>query len=92
MKKQTTKKSIVQLSLAIVAGFGLAACDVEKTQEGKMPTVDVDVDGGQIPKYDVDAPEVDVKMKEKEVTVLVPDVDVELPDDDSATKVDEPGN
>jgi len=92
MKPQEAKKSILQLSLAIVAGVGLAACDVEKTQEGKMPEVDVDVTEGQLPKYDVDAPEVDVKMKEKDVTIKVPDVDVTLPKDDSATEVNEPGN
>ncbi len=92
MKKQEAKKNILKLSLAIVAGFGLAACDVEKTQEGEMPEVDVDVTEGQLPKYDVDAPEVDVKMKEKDVTIKVPDVDVTLPKDDSATEVNEPGN
>ncbi len=90
MKKQDTKKTILQFSLAIVAGIGLAACDVEKTQEGEMP--EVEVEGGQIPKYDVDAPDVDVKMKEKDVTIKVPDVDITPAKDDSATEVGEPGN
>lgn len=87
MKTTQAKKSILKLSLAIVAGFGLAACDVEKTQEGDMP--EVDVKGGQMPKYDVDAPDVDVKMKEKDVTVKVPDIDVTPAKDDSATDVNE---
>lgn len=62
----------------LLAALGLAGCDVEKTEEGKLP--DVDVEGGNMPKYDVDAPEVDVGTKEK--TVTVPDVDVTMPDDD----------
>jgi len=91
MKKQETKTNIFQLGLIAVASIGLAACDVEKTQEGEMPEVDVDVTEGQLPKYDVDAPEVDVKMKEKDVTIKVPDVDITPAKDDSATEVNEPG-
>ncbi|HEY9098560.1 MAG TPA: hypothetical protein VIN38_06800 [Thiobacillus sp.] len=49
--------------------LGLSACDVKKTQEGKLPDVDVDVKGGQVPKYDVDAGDVDVKTEEKVITV-----------------------
>jgi hypothetical protein len=52
--------------------FALSACDVEQTQEARAP--DVDVEGGQAPKYDVDAPEVSVRAEQREVTV--PDVDV----------------
>ncbi len=47
--------------------LGLTACDVQKTQEGKLP--DVEVKGGQVPKYDVDAGDVDVKTEEKTITV-----------------------
>lgn len=62
----------------LVATLGMAGCDVEKTEEGALP--DVDVKGGNLPKYDVDAPDVDVGTKEK--TITVPDVDVNMPDDD----------
>jgi uncharacterized lipoprotein len=62
----------------LLASLGLAGCDVEKTEEGSLP--DVEVEGGNMPKYDVDAPEVDVGTKEK--TVTVPDVDVNMPKDD----------
>ncbi|MBW3670118.1 MAG: hypothetical protein KY432_00440 [Acidobacteria bacterium] len=70
----------------------LAACTAEKTQEGEMP--DVDVEGGQLPEYDVDAADVDVDTETTEVTVpdvdvdtdtaevAVPDVDVDAPEDD----------
>lgn len=57
----------------------LYGCDIKQTQEGKLPDVDVDVKEGQLPKYDIDGPDVDVRMKEK--TIKVPDIDVDLPED-----------
>ena len=66
MKRELTRAVLV---LGVLA---LGACDVDKTQEGEMP--EVDVKEGQLPKYDVDAPDVDVKTREE--TVDVPDVDV----------------
>lgn len=62
--------------VATAAALGLAACDVDKTADGEMPSVDVDVDGGKMPEYDVET--ADVEMGEKEVTMEVPDVDVSL--------------
>jgi len=73
--------------------FSAIGCDVEQTREGELPDVDVDVsaDAGQLPAYDVDAPDVDIDMEKKKVmvpkvvmeeeTISVPDVDVELPKD-----------
>ncbi len=68
-----------QIGLTIVAAAALASCEVEQTEEGEMPKVDVQ--GGNLPKYDVDAPDVDVSMKKKTIEVTVPDVDVTLPKD-----------
>lgn len=76
------------------AAMLLGGCDVDQTSEGEMPDVDVDVEGGELPNYDVDTadvdvgtreetvsvPDVDVDMEEEEVTV--PDIDVDMPDDD----------
>ncbi|MGK9067167.1 hypothetical protein [Stutzerimonas chloritidismutans] len=62
----------------LLTTLGMAGCDVEKTEEGEMP--EVNVEGGKMPEYDVDTPDVDVGTKEK--TVTVPDVDVDMPDDD----------
>ncbi len=62
----------------LLASLGLAGCDVEKTEEGSLP--EVNVEGGNMPEYDVDAPDVDVGTKEK--TITVPDVDVDMPKDD----------
>ena len=62
----------------LLASLGLAGCDVEKTEEGSLP--EVNVEGGNMPEYDVDAPDVDVGTQEK--TITVPDVDVDMPEDD----------
>lgn len=73
--------------LVLSAAFALSACDVDKTQEGEMPTVDVDAEGGALPAYDVETAEVDVDTKE--VLVEVPDVDVEMPDEPDNEVTDE---
>jgi hypothetical protein len=56
--------------------LSLSACDVEKTDEGEMP--EVDVKGGDLPNYDVDAADVDVGTEKK--TVEVPTIGVDEPD------------
>ncbi|KPP85840.1 MAG: hypothetical protein ACOCYR_08250 [Erythrobacter sp.] len=73
---------IIATAFAATAAFGLAACDVEQTEEGEMPEVEgmPTVEGGNMPEYDVDGPEVDVETEER--TVEVPDVDVTTPEDD----------
>lgn len=53
--------------------MSVAACEVEQTEEGKMP--EVSVKDGQMLKYDVDVPDVNVKMEER--TVRVPTVDIQ---------------
>lgn len=59
-----------------VAAFGLAACDVEQTEEGEMP--DVSVEGGNLPEYDVDVADVVVGTEER--TIDVPVIGVEAAD------------
>ncbi len=58
------------------ASLALTACDAEQTKEGDMP--DIDVEGGNLPEYDVDAPDVDVGTET--TTVEVPTMDVEEAD------------
>ena len=59
--------------------FAISACDVDQTQEGELPEVDVNASGGQLPEYNVTGPEVNVGMENK--TVQVPDVDVDVPEE-----------
>lgn len=66
-------RKFLSLLVAPLFAFGLAACDVDQTQEGELP--DVDVEGGQVPEYDVDAADVDVGTDTQ--TVITPDIDVQ---------------
>ncbi|MGF1493797.1 MAG: hypothetical protein ACFBSC_15355 [Microcoleaceae cyanobacterium] len=69
----------------------LVGCQVEKEQSGSLPDVDVDVEAGSLPKYDIDGPDVKVGVRQETVTVPkvivvqeeetveVPYIDVDLP-------------
>lgn len=72
------RKTLV--AMAIASAFALSACDFEQTREGEMPEVDVDVEGGQLPAYEVDAPDVDVEMEER--TIKVPTIEISEDDDE----------
>lgn len=71
-------KRLIAASLIAPFALGLAACDVDQTEEGEMP--EVEVKGGNMPEYDVETADVDVGTEEK--TVEVPTVDVDMPDAD----------
>ena len=62
-----------------ISCLGVAACNVDQTQEGELPDVDVNASGGQMPEFDVDGPEVNVGTENR--TVEVPTIDVDVPDD-----------
>lgn len=69
-------KKLLTLLIAPLFAVGMTACDVDQTEEGEMP--DVEVQEGELPAYDVEGPDVEVT----EDTVTVPDVDVNPPEDD----------
>ena len=69
-------RKLMSLALVSTAAMGLAACDVEQTEEGDMP--DVEVEGGNLPEYDVDTPDVNVTSEEE--TIEVPKIEVEEAD------------
>ncbi len=85
MIRITPKKAalpfLLSAALLTVAATG---CKVTKTQDGKMP--EVEVKGGQVPKYDVKGPKVDVKTTTKQievptdVTVKTKKQDVKVPE------------
>ncbi len=86
------KKSLLTTSLAAIYALALVGCDVEQTRDGDLPTVDVD--GGTMPAYDVDGPEIDITSEESKISVpdvsvemeeksvTTPNVDITLPDDE----------
>jgi len=103
MRKHGSKTKIGSLSrvllVAALVALPFSACDIDRTDEGELP--EVEIEGGELPEYDVDTadvdvhtdektvtvPDVDVEMEEK--TVEVPDVDVDMPDDDDETPLPE---
>lgn len=88
-KTRTIMKTTMRILFSI-ALISLVSCDVDQTQEGEMPEVDVNVEEGDMPEYDVDWADVDVNtttrtvevpkvvvvMEEEEVEVPVVDVDM----------------
>jgi hypothetical protein len=54
----------------VIAASGIA-CSVEQTEQGEAPDVDLDVDSGRWPQYDVNWADVDVGTRENTVTVPV---------------------
>ncbi|MGQ4649428.1 hypothetical protein [Lyngbya aestuarii] len=83
---------LLPLTALVIVSTG---CTVEKQEAGEAPEVNVDVEPGKLPEYEVEGPKVEVGTEEKEVTVPevevrqeektieVPDVDVELPTEDN---------
>lgn len=71
-------KKAITAAAALCAALGLAACDAEQTEEGELP----EVEGGNLPEYDVDAPEVNADVGTEQVdvpdTVEVPTMDVDV--------------
>jgi hypothetical protein len=61
------KHFIPLLLLLIVVPLG--ACRVEQEETGSLPDVDVDVEPGSLPEYDVQGPDVNVGVTERTVTV-----------------------
>ena len=77
--------------LLILLLVPLTSCQIEREQEGRLPDVDVDVEPGRLPKYDIQGPDVEVGVTERTVTVPkvivvqeeetveVPYIDVDVP-------------
>ncbi len=74
--EKTEMRKILMATLTGAAALGLAACDVEQTEEGEMP--EINVEGGNMPEYDVDTPDVEIGTEVR--TVEVPTIDIEEAD------------
>ena len=71
-------KKILAVAMAGGALLALSACDVDQTEEGSLP--EVNVEGGNLPEYDVEPVDVDVQTGTKTVEVPTVDVDINQPD------------
>lgn len=84
-----------ELTILAIAGLlvlPLGGCRVQQTEEGDMPDVDVEARGGEMPEYEVEPAEIEIKGEKKTIKVptdidvtmeereiIVPDVDVRRP-------------
>lgn len=67
----------VWMIAAVVSVFGWAGCTAEQTEEGRAPDVDVEVDPGRWPEYQVNWADVDVGTTQRNVSVPVVKVEKE---------------
>lgn len=93
LKRRVGLQKVLLLSLAAIL-ITSAGCRVQQQESGEVPEVDVDVEPGNLPEYEVEGPEVDVGTEKQKVTVPevevtqetktieVPDIDVEPPSAD----------
>ena len=64
-----TSHIITAVAVAVVIGAGAYYfVDIDQTQEAKLPNVDVTVEGGQAPDFDVNTGSIGVGSTEKTVT------------------------
>jgi len=61
-------KTAIPFALAFFL-IPLAACRVEQERAAELPDVDVNVEPGQLPQYDIQGPDVNVGVRERTVTV-----------------------
>lgn len=64
--------------------LGVILVDVDQTEQGSLPDVDVSTTGGNLPEYDVETGDLDVGSED--VTVTVPTLEIETPEEDQAPK------
>ena len=72
----TVMKVILAIVAVLVIVFGFYMVNVDVTDEGSLPDVDVSVEEGEMPEVDADVGSIDVGTETEEVTV--PDVDVDV--------------
>lgn len=75
-----TKKTLTAAAIAV--GLAGAGCDVEQTEEGRAPSIDIQADEGEAPEYDVETAEVEVGTEVQQVET--PDIDVRMPGDEES--------
>lgn len=69
------------IAAVLIVAFGFFFFDVDQTEEARLPDVDVAVEGGNMPEFDVEAG--DVEVGSEEVTLNVPTVDVQSPEEEN---------
>lgn len=71
---KTSTAVIGAVVAVVVIAAGVYMVDIEQTEEGALPDVDVSVEGGNMPEFEAETGSVDVT--EEQTTVTVPDVEI----------------
>lgn len=91
-------KTIFKYGFLIFTVTAFLSCEFDQKKEAELPDVNVEVEEGQLPSYDVDWADVNVGMRKdtvkipkvvvvmEETTVEVPYIDVDLPNDSDVEK------
>ena len=86
MPLHQTIARIAGTTAMITACCFLGACEVEQTDEGRLPDIDVDAEPGRLPQFEQtqegELPDVDVDVSGGDL----PDFDVDAPDIDVGTR------
>lgn len=70
-------KNIIKAVALGALCVGIAGCKVNKTENGKLPQVNVSASAGKLPEYNVQGPTVETGSKNE--TIKVPTVKVKTP-------------
>lgn len=75
--------AVIAAVVAVIAiGFGVYMVDIDQTEEGSMPDVDIAVEGGNMPEFDAEVG--DIETGTEEVTLDVPTIEFESPEEEAA--------
>jgi hypothetical protein len=84
------KVIVALIAIVIVVILATRLIDLDVTDKGKLPDVDVAVQEGRLPNVDADVGK--VEGDSKDVTVEVPTVDIEPAQDDAEEDLEDPND
>ncbi len=74
---------VIAVIIAVaVVGFGVYMIDIDQTEEGSLPNVELSVEGGNMPAFDAEVG--DIETGTEEVTLEVPTIEFQSPEEDAA--------
>ena len=75
--------SIIAAIVAVIAiAFGVYMIDIDQTEEGSLPDIDVSMEGGNMPEFEAEVGEIETGTEE--VTLQVPTIDIQSPEEAAA--------
>lgn len=74
--------SVIAAVIAVVAiGFGVYMVNIDQTEEGSLPNVELSVEGGNLPELEAEVG--DIETGTRDVTIEVPTLDIQSPEEDA---------